>query len=291
VLLHGLTDAPYSLRHIARLYRARGWLALGLRLPGHGTVPAGLTTTTVEDWTAATRMAVRTARARLGPDRPLHLVGFSNGGALALHYALAALEDPALAPPDRLVLLTPMVGITEFARFAGIAGWPALLPAFAEAAWLVVSPEFNPFKYNSFPVNGAVQSHRLTRILQSELRRLAARGRLADLPPVLTLQSAVDFTVSARAIVEGLYGLLPEGGHELVLIDVNRAGKLGPLLNPAARRALDRLLPPPPRSWRSIVVTSAGPDDPRAIARIAEPGPRRSSCGRSRSLGRASCIR
>lgn len=272
VLLHGLTDAPYSLRHIARLYRERGWLALGLRLPGHGTVPGALTAASVEDWVAATRMAVRAARARIGPERPIHLVGFSNGGALALHYALDALEDPALPPADRLVLLTPMVGITEFARFAGIAGWPALLPAFAEAAWLAVMPEFNPFKYNSFPVNGAVQSHRLTRILQSRLRRLSGEGRLAALPPVLTVQSAVDFTVSARAIVDGLYRLLPEGGHELVLIDVNRAGKLGPLLNPAARRALDRLLPPPPRSWRSVVVTSSGPEDPRAIARIAEPG-------------------
>lgn len=272
VLLHGLTDTPYSLRHIARLYRERGWLAFGLRLPGHGTVPAGLTAATVEDWTAATRMAVRAARAAVGPDRPLHLVGFSNGGALALQYALDSIEEPTLAPADRLVLLTPMVGITEFARFAGIASWPALLPAFAEAAWLAVLPEFNPFKYNSFPVNGAVQSHRLTRLLQAQLRRLAAAGRLARLPPVLTVQSAVDFTVSARAIVEGLYGLLPPGGHELVLIDVNRAGKLGPLLNPTARRALDRLLPPVPRTWVSIVVTSAGPEDPRAIARIVEPG-------------------
>ena len=43
VLLHGLTDSPYSLRHIAKLYRDHGYVAIGLRLPGHGTVPAGLT--------------------------------------------------------------------------------------------------------------------------------------------------------------------------------------------------------------------------------------------------------
>ena len=51
-----------------------------------------------------------------------------------------------------------MIGITAFARFAGIAALPALLPAFAKAAWLGILPEFNPFKYNSFPVNGARQS-------------------------------------------------------------------------------------------------------------------------------------
>ena len=40
VLLHGLTDSPYSLRHIARRYRDRGFVAVAIRLPGHGTVPA-----------------------------------------------------------------------------------------------------------------------------------------------------------------------------------------------------------------------------------------------------------
>ena len=51
-----------------------------------------------------------------------------------------------------------MIGITDLARFAGVFGWPAMFPAFAKAAWLGVVPEFNPFKYNSFPVNGARQS-------------------------------------------------------------------------------------------------------------------------------------
>ena len=112
---------------------------------------------------AATRLAVREARSRTEPSAPLHLVGFSNGGALALMYALDSLSDEKLSRPDRLVLISPMVGITRFARFAGLAGLPAILPAFAKAAWLGIVPEFNPFKYNSFPVNGARQSYRLTR--------------------------------------------------------------------------------------------------------------------------------
>ena len=64
VLLHGLTDSPYSLRHIAKRYRDRGFVAIGVRLPGHGTVPAGLTDVRWEDWMAATRLAVREARRR-----------------------------------------------------------------------------------------------------------------------------------------------------------------------------------------------------------------------------------
>jgi predicted alpha/beta-fold hydrolase len=105
VLLHGLTDTPYSLRHIARLYRDHGFVVIAIRLPAHGTVPAALTDIEWETWEAATRLAVREARRRIDPSSPLHLVGFSMGGALALRYALDAIGDRELRRPDRLVLI------------------------------------------------------------------------------------------------------------------------------------------------------------------------------------------
>ncbi len=71
VLLHGLTDAPYSLWHIARRYRELGYVAIGLRTPGHGTVPGALTASRWENWLAATRLAVREARRQVGPGAPL----------------------------------------------------------------------------------------------------------------------------------------------------------------------------------------------------------------------------
>src|SRR5262249_43599759 len=128
VLIHGLTDSPYSLRHIANHYRDRGFVAIGLRLPGHGTVPAGLIAARWEDWMAATRLAGREAGRRVPPPAPLPLFGFSNGGALAMKYSLDELQAPKLARPDRVVLLTPMIGIPRFARFAGLASLPAILP-------------------------------------------------------------------------------------------------------------------------------------------------------------------
>jgi alpha-beta hydrolase superfamily lysophospholipase len=272
VLLHGLTDSPYSLRHVARAYQARGWAVIAPRLPGHGTVPAGLTEVQWEDWSAATRLAMREARRRAGPEKPLHLIGFSNGGALAMKYSLDALEDKSLPRAERVVLLSPMIGITAFARFAGVFGWPAVFPAFANAAWLGIVPEFNPFKYNSFPINGARQSSLLTRALQSQINDGARAGRLAELPPVLTFQSVVDFTVSTRAIVTALYNNLPANGSELVLYDVNRAATLSPLLRSNLDNALDRLLADPPRRYRTVVVTNAGSPTGEVIARTTDAG-------------------
>ena len=282
VLLHGLTDSPYSQRHIARFYRDHGFVAIVPRLPAHGTVPAALTDVEWEDWAAATRLAVREARRRIEPSAPLHLVGFSNGGALAVLYALDSLGDEKLSRPDRLVLISPMVGITRFARFAGLAGLPAILPAFAKAAWLGIVPEFNPFKYNSFPVNGARQSYRLTQALQQRIARYAREGKLEQLPPILTFQSLVDFTVSTRAIISALYSHLPANGSELVLFDVNRSVKFGPLLRTSVDTELARIVPSGPRRYRLTIVTNADDKSDDVIERVTEAD---SSAEKSRALG------
>ena len=96
VLLHGLTDSPYSLRHIARaLSRARLSSRSRSRLPAHGTVPGALTEVEWEDWLGGdAARGARGAPARAGAGMPLHIVGFSNGGALAMKYALDAHRGP-----------------------------------------------------------------------------------------------------------------------------------------------------------------------------------------------------
>ena len=92
LLVHGLTDAPYSMRSIGEDLRGLGYHVVALRVPGHGTVPAGLTDVTWEDWLAAVRIAARDLRTRIGADKPLVLVGYSNGGALVLKYALDVID-------------------------------------------------------------------------------------------------------------------------------------------------------------------------------------------------------
>lgn len=272
VLLHGLTDSPYSLRHVAAIYRARGWVVVAPRMPGHGTVPAGLTHVQWEDWAETTRLAVREARLKAPGPLPLHVVGFSNGGALAMNYALDALDDAQLARPDRVVLVAPMIGVTEMSRFAGVFGWPAVFPAFAKAAWLGIVPEFNPFKYNSFPINGARQSSLLTRDLQAHIARAQSAGLLDKLAPVLTFQSLIDFTVSTRAIVTSLYARLPANGSELVLFDLNRNVKFGPLLRTGGDLRPDRIFPPAPRNFRATLITNADPGSREVVEKVTEAG-------------------
>ena len=272
VLLHGLTDSPYSMRHVARLYAQKGFIAFGMRLPGHGTVPAALSVVRWQDWQAATQFAMREAARIAGPDKALHIAGFSAGGTLAVQYALDTLEDPTLPRADRVVLLSPMIGITRFARFVGFAAIPSYFPAFANAAWLSVLPEFNPFKYNSFPVNGARQSHILCVTLQRQIERLSTKEEFATLPPFLTFQSVLDYTVSTPAVLYYFHAFLPENGSELVLYDVNRASLLGSLLRDTALTSLQRMIPSSPQTYTISVIKNRAHNNPLTMLTTRKAG-------------------
>ena len=62
LLLHGLTDSPYSVRSFAETLAAEGFWVVGLRLPGHGTIPSALIKVHWQDWAAASRLAARHLR-------------------------------------------------------------------------------------------------------------------------------------------------------------------------------------------------------------------------------------
>ncbi len=257
VLVHGLTDSPYSMRAVGETLKASGYYGVALRMPGHGTVPAGLTTVVWEDWLAAVRVGVRHVRERIGPDKPIVLVGYSNGGALVLKYALDQVERGEGLRATRLVLISPMIGVPKFAWMARVISFLGPVPYFEKARWLDVLPEYNPFKYVSFPANGGLQSWRLSSEVQAQILRLGSAGRLKDLPPVLTFQSLVDATVSTAAVVHALFDQLAGNGSELVLFDINRLSGMEPFIQPAAATVLSRLTDLSPRRYGRSLVTNA----------------------------------
>ena len=59
LLLHGMTDSPYTLRHLATMFHAKGFYVLNLRLPGHGTIPAELDRLEWQDWQAAVKLGAK----------------------------------------------------------------------------------------------------------------------------------------------------------------------------------------------------------------------------------------
>jgi alpha-beta hydrolase superfamily lysophospholipase len=274
LLLHGLSDSPYSVRHVAELYARRGYVVLAPRLPGHGTLPSGLLRVQWQDWLAVVELSMRELQARAGPGKPLHIVGYSNGAALALKYTLDRVGDDAaeLPVPNRLVLLSPMVGIDRAARFSQLLPLLGGFAYFEKSLWFDVQPEFNPFKYNSFPVNAVRQSWGLTTALQAQLLELDAKGSAGALPPVLAFQSVLDSTVSTPDVVHALYDRLAANGSELVLFDLNRQNLLAPLFSAHANTMLASLEPETAHAYRLTTIANRDAGTLQVEERRREPG-------------------
>ena len=229
LLLHGMSDSPYSLRAIGESLHRHGATVVGLRLPGHGTAPTGLRSITAEDLVAAAEIGVRQVTERAN-GRPVYIVGYSMGGALAVTYVLNSLEDETLPKIAGIVLVSPAIGITGAAQFAVWQARVGYVLGLPKLEWNSIALEYDPFKYGSFAVNAGDVMYRLTQGINSRFERAREANTLKHLPPILAFQSIVDATVSTPALIDGLMVNLPARGDELVVFDIDRGERVEPLL-------------------------------------------------------------
>jgi len=267
LLLHGLSDSPYSVAALGRILQAEGYFVIGLRLPGHGTVPGALQEVAWRDWRAAVEIAARSLRRRVGDEVPLVLGGYSNGAALALDYTVRSLDDPDLPRPDKLILFSPALAVSRLAALARWQRWASYLPGLSKLGWNSLVLEYDPYKYNSFSLNAAEQIYRLTRALDRGLQALQQAGRIGELPPVLTFQSAVDATVPPLHSLRRLYGRIESNGSEIVIFDVNREAQLEMFLGPGVDQLIDALYETGAVPYHATLVTNATGDSPDLVAR------------------------
>ena len=208
LLLHGMSDSPYSLRALGESLNARGFWVVGLRLPGARKRPlwpddrdlgghgggrgAGRGSTSARSrermrfTSSATRQELRW--------RSPHARGDERGARRG------ASEPRADLAGDRGQPRGP--GASWLRLFSAIPGLEKL-------AWTQIVPEFDPFKYNSFAVNAGDQVHRLTRRVTSEIEKRSNSEPIAAFPRTLVFLSTVDATVTAAAVIDNLLEHLP----------------------------------------------------------------------------------
>ncbi|MBT8070086.1 MAG: alpha/beta fold hydrolase [Gammaproteobacteria bacterium] len=242
LLLHGMSDSPYSLRALGQSLNRRGFHVVGLRLPGHGTAPSGLRYIGWQDMAAAVKLAMAHLGSTAGPgSKGVHIMGYSTGASLALDFTLKALDDASIPVPASLVLISPAIRVHGAARLAGFKDGLSATPGLGSLAWLNVMDEFDPYKYNSFATNAGTQVHRVTVDVDRRIGALSGSPEKAGrFPPVLVFKSTVDSTVTTDAVVDNLLKRLSTGPNELVLFDINRQAAIkstllvsdpGPLTN------------------------------------------------------------
>ena len=272
LLLHGLSDSPYSLRALGERFLAEGYTVMWLRLPGHGTTPSALAEVSWEDWTAAVKVAVGGLCRRIPSDAPLVLAGYSNGGALSIDYALDAIDDNNVSRVDALVLLSPMIGINPLARITWFYHVAGMISRSEKAKWSKIYAEIEPFKYLSWPMNANVQAWTMTKKIERKLAKYQKSGRIRELPPVFAAQSVVDSTVSVPKLITTLFDRLISDHSELFLIDVNRVDALSNLVNLSFEKTVSPKLERNDRSFRLSLLRNMNQGSDQLSLRVRDKG-------------------
>ncbi|WP_373031569.1 alpha/beta hydrolase [Sulfurovum sp.] len=221
LLLHGMSDSPYSLHTQAEYLHKHGVWVVAMRMPGHGTIPSGLREIKWQDMAAAVNIGMERLTQKLG-DKPIHIMGYSTGAPLALNYTLSALDDSSLTLPSSLIFYSPAIGVTKAAPLAIWQSRIGHLFNLPKLEWNSINPEFDPFKYASFAVNAGDQVYRVCNEVQKNLDKYLSNSKpKKPFPPVLSFASIIDSTVTVSDTVHKFYERLPKGDHSLVLFDMN----------------------------------------------------------------------
>ncbi len=259
---------------------AQGFEVTIIRLPGHGTLPSGMVHMDYDDWVAATHVAARDISARLPKDLPFYIAGYSTGGTIALSYALDRItpgSDPSMRAPTRVLLFSAAVELVRAAALTRILDLFAMVPldAFEKVNWQTIGPEYDPYKFVSFPVNASRQVLKATRRLQRQLSDAEAAGRLGQLPSVVAFQSAVDSTTGTHGVTTTVFGRLRGAQHRLMLFDLNRHQRFDLVRRPAARTLVDAVtqgVSTGTRQHTLTVITNRAPDTEEVEVREYTPG-------------------
>lgn len=225
LLVHGLSDSPYHMRAVARIFAEQGFFVIALRLPGHGTIPGALIDVEWQQWYEAVKAGVKMVQHEIREvnDAKLILGGFSTGGALTLRYVLESVRADDPKTPDKLFLFSPAIAVPSDAQFADWHRAISWFPGLEQFRWLEIKPEYDPYKYNSFPKNAGDQIYDLTQANWKLVKELAAdTTRRKNVPPIYAYQSIVDATVIPDSLVE-LLAKIGNDRCELMMFDLNRA--------------------------------------------------------------------
>jgi esterase/lipase len=157
ILVHELLACPAEMLGFGERLADLGYLALGVRLKGHGTSPHDLDRTRWEDWLDSVRRAYDTLKVRANR---IYLVGAGVGGLLALRLAAESPERlagvAAVGLPHRFSASAPIVPLLRSTHI--LKRW---ISRRAGRPFLEREPEYPRLAYRQVPVRSLYQLHEL----------------------------------------------------------------------------------------------------------------------------------
>lgn len=189
LLIHGLTDSPYSFHDISQFFYQQGFNVRTLLMPGHGTAPSDLLDVQYSEWQVAAKFAIEQT---LKDYDEVYLGGLSTGGALIFNYLM---EQDSV---DK--------------KLKGLFMWSPASKAKNDLAWLAKYVDYIPFvdwidldadidfaKYESFPYNAGAQVDGIMSLVVGESVR--PDRKLQEIP-IFVVASEHDQTIDTKHTLE-----------------------------------------------------------------------------------------
>ncbi|PCH85912.1 MAG: acyltransferase [Piscirickettsiaceae bacterium] len=185
ILIHGLLSSPGELSSLAKKILQRGYIVLGTRLKGHGTSPWDLQRCRWQDWQQSVRQSIKIARCYT---KKVHLMGFSSGSLLALHFAANRHFNFAsiTACSTPIYFNDPLIGLIKIADktnklVKALTGTEGVLP------FKKNEPEHPHINYRHIPISSVHELLKLVDITKRRLKKITCPVYLlqADNDPVV----------------------------------------------------------------------------------------------------------
>ncbi len=212
LLVHGFTASPWEMRLPADSLAKAGYLCLGIRLPGHGTVPRDLIDRKCEEWLDAVEEGLRLLKERTSR---VYGVGSSTG-------ALLLLPPAAQGKLNGLILLSPYLRLRH--RLAPTTG---IMRFFKRYQSHPVPADLAKYYYALRPLNGVYQLYRLIRRVRDGLGRITAPALVicAQGDRTVNLESAYELYQALGSPIKEHHLLGPEAPHVLTTGENPRLGQ------------------------------------------------------------------
>ncbi|PKI16371.1 alpha/beta hydrolase [Colwellia sp. 12G3] len=185
LLIHGLTDSPFSFHDLSQYFYQQGFTVRTLLLPGHAMAPSELLDVEYSEWQQAAKFAIEQT---LNDYQQVYLGGLSTGGALIFNYLM---DQPSVDE-----------------KIKGLFMWSPASKAKSDLAWLAQYIDAIPFvdwidldadidfaKYESFPYNAGAQVHALMSLVVGD-EALASR-QMHEIP-IFVVASEHDQTIDTE---------------------------------------------------------------------------------------------
>ena len=195
LLIHGLSDAPYSMRDLAHSLSQHGFMVRVILLPGHGTRPGDSVGMKAQQWYRAAEFGLKSLKKDVDK---VYLGGFSTGANISMTLAL---RDSNI---DGLALFSPAFKLKwEYPTAL------ATLDLFMD--WLSDNPIEDYSKYSSFSINSLQQFYITSDRVQKEMDK----GKRSSIPVFMAL-SENDSVVNVNYVKQVFNRNLSNPGNRMI---------------------------------------------------------------------------